>query len=264
MNDPHVVRLQYKLHTREHLSFKAPAPLDGETDAFRMRLADGALTFEMKEHHATEESARKRVEPWLRAWEIDTDLRDGRGSIRFKFDRSQIIDRNPPPPGSPRDVVAHVATIRLSLTAGAAKVHVTRASYPPIPTRFVASPDVETMLMRYQMYLDGKEPLLSMANACMTLLEGSTGATSNIRQAFCQTYTIARDVREKLGYIVSERGGPDEARKLGTSATKTPLTGKEKQWVKDVVKALIRRKAEYDADPAAPLPQITMADFVTL
>src|SRR5262249_31197976 len=136
--------------------------------------------------------------------------------------------------------------------------------YPPTPTRFVASPDVETMLLRYEMYLDGKEPLLSMANACMTLLEGSTGATRRVREAFCQTYRIDRAVRDKLGDIVSERGGPAEARKFRSRATMTPLTEKEKQWVKDVVKAMIRRKAEYDADPSAPLQQITLADFVPI
>ena len=120
------------------------------------------------------------------------------------------------------------------------------------------------MMLRYEMYLDGREPLLSMANACMTCLEGSTGATSKVREAFCQTYHIDRSVREKLGAIVSERGGPDEARKLGGSATKTSLTNQEKQWVEACVKALIRRKAEYDADPTTPLKQITLSDFVPL
>jgi hypothetical protein len=49
-------------------------------------------------------------------------------------------------------------------------------------------------------------------------------------------------------------------------ATKEPLTQAERLWVRAAIKALIRRKAEYDHDPtAAPaLPEITMADLPPL
>jgi hypothetical protein len=60
---------------------------------------------------------------------------------------------------------------------------------------------------------------------------------------------------------VTLRGGLGEARKLDANATLTPLTTKEHVWVRATLKRLIRRKAEYDADPAAAggLPIITMA-----
>jgi len=262
MNDPHVERLHYKLATGAHLSFSSPPPLDAETGAFRMRLENGALTFEMKEHHATEETAKACVHGYIRAWEIATDLTHGRGSLRFKFERADIIDRNPLATSGARYLERHTSNV-LGLGDRVA-THASKATYLPPPVGFKATQDVETMMLRYEMYLDGREPLLSMANACMTCLEGSTGATSKVREAFCQTYHIDRSVREKLGAIVSERGGPDEARKLGGSATKTSLTNQEKQWVEACVKALIRRKAEYDADPTTPLKQITLSDFVPL
>jgi hypothetical protein len=73
---------------------------------------------------------------------------------------------------------------------------------------------------------------------------------------------VGQPVRDTLGNLVSEKGGPEEARKLGAGATGTPLTPGEKTWIGEVVKALIRRKAEYDADPvAAGLPPITMSGF---
>jgi hypothetical protein len=262
MNDPHVERLHFKLQTGEHLSFRTPPPLVEERDAFTIRLKDGTLTADMKGHHATEEAARRCVADFLRAWEIQTDLTQGRGSIRFMYDHADISDRNPPPVGEHRTLVAKAGVY--TLDGWPCHLHVSRASYPSAPTRFAATPDVETMIMRYEMYLDGKEPLLSMANVCMTLLEGTTGATCKVKDAFCTKYAIERAVRDKLGDIVSERGGPTEARKLGGGSTNTPLTGAEKQWVEEVVKAMIRRKAEFDADPSASLQPIMLPDFIAL
>jgi hypothetical protein len=43
---------------------------------------------------------------------------------------------------------------------------------------------------------------------------------------------------------------------IGRSTKRKPAIGE--------IKALIRRKAEYDADPTAPLPQTTMSDFLAL
>jgi hypothetical protein len=69
MNDPHVESLCYRLTIDEtHGRFENPPPLEHETAAYRMRLEDGVLTVEMKEHHATVESAKERVDNALRAW----------------------------------------------------------------------------------------------------------------------------------------------------------------------------------------------------
>ena len=262
MNNPHVERLHYQLCPGEGLSFNSPPPLDDNEPAFRWRLDNALLAVEMNEHYATEAEAKKCVEPLLRAWEIETNLRLGRGMIRFEFQRSEIIDRNPPPPGEPRVISASVAFVGEATVS--ARGHAVHTQYPPPPMRFSATPDVETMWNRYLGYLDGKEPLLSMAYACLTVLEGSTGASTGVREAVCTMYNIDRPVRNKLGDIVSERGGPKEARKLGSGATCALLTEQEKQWVEEVIKALIRRKAEYDANSSAPLPLITMGAFITL
>jgi hypothetical protein len=259
MNDPHVERLHYTLRTAEHVSFNYTPPVDRDTPSYRIRLEGGKLTAEMKDHHATTESAVRAVDPFLRAWVIDTSLRLGKDSIWFEFAKADIIDRNPPPP----DVVRYVTAVAVSHSTSVliARGKVVHGSYPSPPPRFKATPDVETMWFRYQVFLDGKEPLLSMAYAVLTLLEGSTGAKKDVHQALCDTYKIDRDVRKKLGDIVSQRGDAMEARKLGGTASKTPLTTPEKTWVEEVIKALIRRKAEYDAEPSAPLTPIRMADF---
>jgi hypothetical protein len=178
MNDPHVERLHYKLRTGEGLSFNSPPPIDEKTAEFRVRLEDDSLTAEMKEHHATEQSARKRVDAYLRSWEVQTNLRLGRGSISFEFVRSEIIDRNPPRPGDPQTTVAGTGIIMIGAFSCSASGHAVHSTFPPAPSRFRATPDVEMMLFRYEMSLDAKEPILSMAFACLTFLEGSTGATT--------------------------------------------------------------------------------------
>jgi len=97
MNDPHVESLTYRMEAGKHVTFNSPPPLEGEADAFRYRLADGALLVSMKDHHPTEESARLVVDQFLRSWEIDAELRLGPQPMRFVFQRSRIIDRDPRP-----------------------------------------------------------------------------------------------------------------------------------------------------------------------
>ena len=103
MRDPHVECLRYRLTVDETYGrFENPSPLEHETDVYRMRLEGGVLTVEMKEHHATVESAKERVENDLRAWELDAALSRDHTWLRFDYDPSgaKIIDRDPPPPGA--------------------------------------------------------------------------------------------------------------------------------------------------------------------
>src|SRR5207247_1321059 len=72
--------LQYRAVTDPLFEFKDPPPIEHEEAAFRLRLEDGKLRVEMKNHHATTESAREVVEPLLG-------------------------DRRGAQPGTPRDVV---------------------------------------------------------------------------------------------------------------------------------------------------------------
>jgi hypothetical protein len=111
MRDPHVERLRYNLQTNETTRFEAPPPLETDTPVAHLRLEDGVLTAEMKDHHPTEASARAVVDPFLRAWELHICLEWGRGAIRFEFERAEIVDRNPPPPGEP-------VTVALAASAG--------------------------------------------------------------------------------------------------------------------------------------------------
>lgn len=264
MNDPHVAELRYEVTSHESVMYRNPPVVERETDGFRLRLQDGLLVATMKEHHATPDSARSCVEPYLIAWEISASLHGGPGLLRFQFKApARIVDRNPPPPNGLVVGEAHVVVGAIKCTA---VCHVDKAffEYPEPPQNFAATPDVQTMWFRFAMYLDEREPLLSMAYACLTLLEGTTGLKKGARAAFCKKYNVDRAVRDTLGDLVSKRGSRHEARKLDFEATQAPLSDMERRWVEDVVKALIKRKAEYDYNPSAPLPAINLANFVQI
>jgi hypothetical protein len=160
--------------------------------------------------------------------------------------------------------MAMAAVASVEFAVHSVEVTTGHASYPAPPNGFKPSPDVETMWLRYQFYRDQREPLLSMAYVCLSLLEGTTGTKHGARTSVCTKYKIDQAVRDKFGDLVSEHGDASEARKLDFGVSRQPLTHAQRVWIDQVVKALIRRKAEYDFDPSATFPPITMADFIQI
>jgi hypothetical protein len=270
MSDLHVECLRYRLTVDETYGrFENPPPLEHETDTYRMWLEAGVLTIEMKEHHATVESARRRVENDLRAWELDAALARDHTWMRFDYDPSgaKIIDRDPPPPGQVSIAVGAVELSDLVCMTAVAAAPVFK-EYPKPPAMFEASLDVEGLFRRYEraVWLDPTQ-MLSFGYVCLSYLEGTTGLKRRkSRNEAAIRYRIDLDVLNKLGDLVSTRGDLQEARKLDADATRSPLTPNEEAWVRAAIKMLIRRKAEYDHDPnaATSLPIITMSDLPTL
>ena len=164
--DFHVVSLQYALKSSKCCSYVNPPPLRFETDDARFQMAAGKLTCDMKTHFSTAEAARAVVEPLLRAWEVDADLRWNRGELRFQFTAADIIDRSPVQPGLIRGTAFVVQPAAMVSAIGTVSAHVTRAQYPHPPPSFRLNPDAQSILDRYRGYLDGREPLLAMAYFC--------------------------------------------------------------------------------------------------
>lgn len=252
MTDPHVVWLQYRPVPPEHVSYENPPPVELETAAFFMRLSEGVAQFDMQKHYATEDEAREAVKGFLRSWEIDSALRFGDTGMQFSFERSHVIDRNPPPPGT---ALVVTATGRLTMKSSvAATVHVTRRAYPAPPTDFRASPDVETLWQRYQFHRQGREPLPSMAYFCLTQLEVNAGG----RRGAASRYALSREVLAKLGELTSKYGDAKTARKA--KAMGRPHTPAEVTWLDSAIKRIIQRVGEVDAG-ATNLQEITLKDL---
>jgi hypothetical protein len=259
MRDPHVVWLKYRLETDETTSYNAPA-LEREYDPFSLLLADEVLMVTMKQHFPSVDAARNSVEEVLQSWELDVALRFRTGELQFIFEESSLIDRDPPPPGTPQ-VLAVDAAISGSSVMSAA-LHVTRLHYPEPPSRFKASPDVQVMWFRYQQHLKGKETLQAMAYFCLTVIESL--AQKGSRKKAADEYRIDIEILSKLGNFTTNKGTQFDARKYNNDFA--PLSQAEENWMHEAVKILIRRKAEYDYEPATAnsLEQITMADLPQL
>jgi len=256
MRDPHVISLRYRVETDETTSYKTPPPVEYESPAFFLRLADGVLFARMTEHVSSIRSARVLVEEYLRAWELDTALRYGPGELRFVYEDAVVVDRNPPPLGSPQ--VIELSAFASSVATCSAKLHVARAKYPDPPKRFRISPDVETMWQRYQGYQSGREPLLAMAYFCFSLIRSRA---DTLKQAAHQI-AVDQEILRKLSELSSTRGDDATARKRERKRKPHPLSAREIAWVEEAVKAVIRRLAEADLSDA--LEPLHMSDLPPL
>ncbi|WP_310378614.1 hypothetical protein [Flavobacterium sp.] len=257
MNDPIVESLNYILKTSDEISFDNPPILEEEFTSFKLRLENGSLNVEIKNNCATEDQARSFVDPYLKAWELDYFLTFGRKEFWFEFINSKIVDRNPTIVEGSNTVRVNISASIISFSGLSATVHVTRNKYPLPPKKIKYSPDVESLIKRVEGFQNGKEPLLSMAYFCLTIIESSAGS----RTKAVEKYSIRRDVLNKLGDLTSERGDKSEARKVKNRLFFEPLTMPEQNWIIETIKLLIRRKAEYDFDPDATFQEITMGEL---
>jgi hypothetical protein len=256
MRDPHVVSLRYRLKPGDHVSFDKAPPLEHDIDAATIRLEDGVASVTMKVHCGTVEEARAAIDPFLRAWELDAALQYGEAEFTFAYEDAKVVDRNPPPPGATQ--ILQVAGIGSMTSFGTATLHVMRGRYPAAPALMRVSPGVETLWQRYEGYKRGQEPLLSMAQFCLTYLEqahkGRASAAARLR--------IDKSVLGELGKIAATRGDTRTARSVKPNSTLQPLTETEIGWVEAAIKLIIRRVGEIGSD--AQLPYIQMTDLPPL
>jgi len=157
--------------------------------------------------------------------------------------------------------------------SGDAFLQAVRRTYPTPPTQpMEVTERVEIMCHRFSDHLQGKERLTHMGYFCLTAVE-KVGAPhrEGARSRAAIALQIDLEVLDALGDL-TETGDLHEARKVVLPPMKPgkrkhvqrPLTGVEKRWIQEVVKSLIRRVAEFEANPTGSLTPITMADFPTI
>lgn len=253
MNDPQVVALEYRIEHGPDIDWSRAASFNVQNDRFDLRAENGRVRFHLKKHYATEEEARFSVEAdYIPNWEFDVGLKRGPNAFRLRFERSDIVDRNPPP-GPP--------TLSISSSSGVPSARVDLA--PPMPPEFPEpprvgtkrSPDVDSMFQRYLRHLEGREPLPSMAYFCLTMLKQMAGGRAVNAAA---TFNISKRVLDRIGKLSSNKGGFSARKATGSNA---PLTIDEERFLKSAVKLLIQRAAEveYGSDPSRK--KITLADI---
>lgn len=216
--DPHVVSLRYRIDRSKGVTFGNDTwPIVREVDAFRLSVTQETVTAQMKDHHATEEGARKVVEWCLRAWEIYEAVRPMGTEVKFSFEEAEVVDRDPP-----RVYARARATPRIGSDA---RVEVVRElRFPDLPEAFVMSSDVEVMWTLYEGYLQGRDRLLPMAYTCLTRFKYGTEGN----KVAASRYHVDIKVLQKLGEISTTSGDETTARKWDSRHAHQPLTDTER------------------------------------
>jgi hypothetical protein len=255
VRDPHVQILRYELAPGEKISYSDPEPLIRAHNLCNIELRDGKLTITPIEHFANEDEARKAIEPFLKAWEIKSDLKYNMGMIRFKFVRAEVIDRDPPPPGTPVAVPVKLLSASLTCHGEVSFVNVTFKKYPEPPKDFCISLDVETAYRRWINYRNGKESLQNMAYFILDLLQSIAVGRKNA----ATTFQIDIKILDKIGELSSTKGTAVTARKVKGNTSFQELTSPEMAWLEESVRRVILRIGERAS--GAPLTPIRLSDL---
>ena len=256
MRDPHVERLHYKITSNEDVSYRDPQPMTISDGIGSFHLEDGNLVVTLSDHYPTQSMARAVVDPYLRAWEISTDLTSNVGTVRFNFDHSDITDRNPYPPGHTH--VMSCSAGAMGTSVGKVNIHVVRTRYPEPPSSFNVSEDVEIAYHRWMNYKEGKETLLAVASFILTMLEKPTGG----RKHASKEYGVDFAVLKMVGNLSANKGDGTSARKAPKDGRYVAMTGKEQHWLETSTIRMIQRLGEHAS--GEPFAQITMADLPAL
>jgi hypothetical protein len=153
------------------------------------------------------------------------------------------VDRSPPAPGS--NVIGTIAA-QLKLVSGSPTLKITSPAYPPFPANFMADAVVVWLWSRFERYRAGREPLPSMAYACLSFLEHRFEG----REAAAKVLAVESKVLNTIGNLCTNRGDALSARKL--KAKPRPFSAFEQQWLDEALRALIRRCGEIAAGQSPP------------
>jgi hypothetical protein len=256
VRDPHVDAIHYAVGSGEGISYSNPEPVSFSNHLGVFDLSDGRIRIVPSEHFPNENDARQAVEPFLRAWEIESDLTSNIGMIRFKFDRAEVLDRNPPAAGSSKAIEIKGAS--MVLVSEGFSTHLTCSKYPEPPKTFRVTAEVQHAYRRWLGYRLGKEPLQSMAFFVLTQLEEATGG----RQRAARSFQIGKKVLDTIGELSSTKGDESTARKAPPGNKFQELSGSEKQWLEEAMRRVVHRLGEHAS--GAPLTQISLRDLPSL
>ncbi len=256
MNDPHVVSLTYRRKPSEEVSYDSPPPLTFKRDLFSGLLDGDVLVLTPKDHYPSIELAQGPAERFLRAWEIDAELRSESGSIAFDYETGEVIDRNPPPPGTSQTIQVEVGS--MVIVGAPASLHVTRRKYPEPPKHFEFTSDVKELWDRLEGYRAGGEPLLTMAYYCLTIVERIGGGRRRRAKA-AKLLRVDKAVLNKLGELTSVCGDAATARKAWP--VPRPLADSEAKWIVAALERIVRNLGEANSSVRS---RLTLAELPPL
>ena len=256
MNDPHVVALNYKIEHHSSVDYDKASPLDRSEGDFEIHVEGNDVRFAMNRHYATQSEAIESIQSYIRSWELHAALGNGPNEFKLVFDRPEIEDRDPTP-----GIIVSSHHERITISDSVSH-HVSRGAYPRPPSRTMEfSPEIKLMLDRYVGYRAGREPLTSMANFCLTVLLDTVQSEKDRLKAAARHCDIGYRVLKEVGHLCARKGGAEARKALGIDQD---LNGQERQFLEEVVKAIIRRTAEIAGNPNGSRDKIVLSGYPDL
>jgi hypothetical protein len=257
--------LLYRVKHGPTVEYDRAERLRFRTPDFEVTVEGGAADFTALARYATPQDARTAADKLVAEWELETLLTLGPDIFSLEYQSQYTVDRSP----NPGNLTIVAGTGRFKFTGHPAILRVSRVAYPPPPTAALRiDGDIEVMRERYLWCRSDKEPLTTTAYFCVTMLEGphrtvsaKPKVRSKTRERAAAAYFIDYDVIDTAAELSSTKGG-NEARKA--EGIPSPLTVAERNWLDAAIRMMIRRFAEYKADPTKTYAQITMADLPKL
>ena len=260
MNQQRVVALIYHVEHGPRVDYKSTASLVHEDDArFRVVIKGKEARFELREHHATENSARHVVDQYVRLWEFSAALTKGPKVFTLRFHKSEVVDLAPTTPG-----VVEITACSEHAIQGGGDITITHAKYPSPPSGIALSPNVQNMYERFMKYRENMEPLSSMAYFCVTVLEHEAHCLSgrsvdrSRRKLAAKTYGISKNVLDKIGELSTDKGGRAARKARGINVN---LTDQEVRFLEDAIRRIILRAAEVEHARDGTGNKITLSDL---
>jgi hypothetical protein len=238
-----VLNLTYRVvwHRPDFRVSPDASPLTGIVGPFNITMYADLLNAKPAGDYDDVESARKALEPLLRDWEIEWDVRF---HLRLSFDIAswQMIDVKTGKISS-YDRVAASGDFSLSLSP-----------YPPVPSGILRdSPLGREVRARWHNVSDGRERILVCAYWILTRIEREFGS----RQKAANTLGVSAVVLETIGKLAA-KNDPAHGRKVKGPVEK--LTAAELAWLRAVLDRVTTRVVEARSG-CANLKRLTMSDF---
>ena len=174
-----IEKLIYSVTIGNNVVYEVLEPLKSSFSNFDMELELPYLTIIPKIEYESIEAARKEID--IQVYSYETYWRLSQDTeVKFSFDYAETKDEG-------KTVLEKVITKNLPLEKAIKSI---KNKYPLPPNNFCLSPDVDSLLYRFNNYLNGKENILGMAYFCLTLIESKSGIKNNKRKTISNKLKI--------------------------------------------------------------------------
>lgn len=243
----YVESISYKLIFAEYCTVVDAPPISVDQDKFKLEIAEDVATATFKMRVDTPEEAKGIVGPYLDRWAMWLDITQQPGRLKFEYIDCAIIQ------DTDGSVNVMVGTAKINITTHPVTIRMTTHKYPdPPPALTVNDNDVLILHNCWCKIWDQGQPITHWANLFR----------DTIRERFNNdpeaALNIDRKVWTKLRLLVSERGGMEARKKLGT---KKELTGQERNWIREVMKEAFARFVQKLSNKQKSFPTLGLDDL---